>query len=95
MSDLELLRRALGVDRNAPGVDIMEPLRLRVEDKGKNFAFKSKNSHLLKEVAIRIDSKVAANDTAVFLDPQLRAAGQVKNTWFWANFTRTRPRKVF
>ena len=30
MSDLELLCRALGVDRNAPGADVME---LRLQDR--------------------------------------------------------------
>ena len=46
MSDLELLRRALRADRNAPGAEIMEALRERIEAKKKNFAFTRKNSYL-------------------------------------------------
>ena len=43
MSDLELLRRALGEDRHAPGAQIMEALRVRIEQKKKNFGFTWKN----------------------------------------------------
>ena len=81
MSDLELLRRALGEDRHAPGAQIMETLRVRIEQKKKNFGFTWKNSHLPREVAIRIDVKVTPNDSQVFLDDQLRAAEQRKTTW--------------
>ena len=81
MSDLELLRRALGEDRHAPGAQIMEALRVRIEQKKKNLAFTWKNSYLPREVAIRIDVKVTPNDSQVFLDDQLRAAEQRKTTW--------------
>ena len=81
MSDLELLRRALGEDRHAPGAQIMEALRVRIEQKKKNLAFTWKNSYLAREVAIRIDVKVTPNDSQVFLDDQLRAAEQRTTTW--------------
>ena len=80
MSDLELLRRALG-DRHAPGAQIKEALRVRIEQKKKNLAFTWKNSYLPREVAIRIDVKVTPNDSQVFLDDQLGAAEQRKTTW--------------
>ena len=83
MSDLELLRRALGEDRHARGAQIMEALRVRIEQKKKNLAFTWKNSYLLREVAIRIDVKVTPNDSQVFLDDQLRAAEQRKTRAPW------------
>ena len=36
MSDLELLRRAVGEDRHAPGAQIMEALRVRIEQRSRD-----------------------------------------------------------
>ena len=59
----------------------MEALRIRIEQKKKNFAFTWKNSYLPREVAIRIDVKVTPNGSQVYLDDQLRAENQKKSTW--------------
>ena len=60
----------------------MEALRVRIEQKKKNFGLTWKNSYLSREVAIRIANvKVTPNDSQVFLDDQLRAAEQRKTTW--------------